>query len=121
MGGFGGWPTIIAEDSVYAVTSHLVRRRARELSIRAALGARSRHLVWLAMREGMMIAAVGICFGALFSIALTPQLGGFLYEISPWDSDTFVKVALILLPAVIFASYFPARRAARIDPLIALK
>jgi putative ABC transport system permease protein len=118
---FAALALLLAAMGVYAVTSNLVRRRARELSIRAALGARSGHLVWLAMRDGMAIAAVGVLVGALISIALTPQLGGFLYEVSPWDSNTFLSVALILVPAVILASYFPARRAARIDPLVALK
>ena len=118
---FAALALLLAAMGVYAVTSHLVRRRARELSIRAALGARSSHLVWLAMRDGMAIAAVGVLFGALISITLTPQLGGFLYEVSPWDSNTFLWVALILVPAVILASYVPARRAARIEPLVALK
>jgi hypothetical protein len=112
---------LLAAMGVYAVTAHLVRRRARELSIRVALGARSGHLVWLAMRDGTVIAVVGVFFGALISIALTPQLGGFLYEVTPWDSTTFLRVAFILIPAVICASYFPARRAARVDPLVALK
>jgi ABC-type antimicrobial peptide transport system permease subunit len=118
---FAALALLLAAMGVYAVTAHLVRRRARELGIRVALGARSRHLVWLAMRDGMVIAAVGVFFGALISIALTPQLGGFLYEVTPWDSTTFLWVAFILVPAVISASYFPARRAARIDPLVALK
>lgn len=106
---------------VYAATAHLVRRRSRELSIRAALGARRGHLVWLAMRDGMVIAAAGVLFGALFSIALTPQLGVFLYEVSPWDLSTYLWVGLVLVPLVMVAAYFPARRAARIDPRIALK
>jgi ABC-type antimicrobial peptide transport system permease subunit len=118
---FAALALLLAVIGVYAVTSHLVRRRARELSIRAALGARTAHLVWLAMRDGIVVAAVGVCFGALISIALTPQLGGFLYEVSPWDLSTFLWVALVLVPAVIVASYFPARRAGTIDPLIALK
>ena len=104
---FAALALLLAAVGVYAVTSHLVRRRARELSIRAALGARSGHLVWLAMRDGIMVAAIGVLFGALISITLTPQLGGFLYEVSPWDSSTFLSVALILVPAVMCASVLP--------------
>ena len=118
---FAALALLLAAVGVYAVTSHLVRRRARELSIRAALGARKGHLVWLAMRDGIMVAAIGVAFGVVISVTLTPQLGGFLYEVSPRDSSTFLSVALVLVPAVLCASYFPARRAARIDPLIALK
>jgi putative ABC transport system permease protein len=106
---------------VYAVTSHVVRRRGRELSIRAALGARSAHLIWLPMRDGVVVAVVGVFFGGLLSVALTPQLRGFLYEVNPWDWSTLLLVAVLLIPAVICASYFPARRAARVDPLRALK
>jgi len=59
--------------------------------------------------------------GGLLSIALTPQLRGFLYDVNAWDWSTFSLVALVLVPSVICASYFPARRAARVDPLTALK
>ncbi len=118
---FSALALLLAAVGVYAVTSHRVKRRARELGIRAALGARSDHLVWLAMRDGIVVAGVGVFFGVLISIALTPHLGGFLYEVSPWDSSAFLWVALVLVPAVACASYVPARRAARIDPLIALK
>jgi putative ABC transport system permease protein len=119
--GFAALALLLAAVGVYAVTSHVVRRRRRELSIRAALGARSAHLIWLPMRDGVVVAVVGVFFGGLLSIALTPQLRGFLYEVKPWDWSTLLLVAVLLVPAVICASYFPARRAARVDPLTALK
>jgi hypothetical protein len=119
--GFASLALLLAVVGIYAVTSHVVRRRGRELSIRAALGARSAHLIWLPMRDGVVVAVVGVFFGALLSMALTPQLRAFLYEVNPWDWGTLLVVAVLLVPAVICASYFPARRAARIDPLTALK
>jgi ABC-type antimicrobial peptide transport system permease subunit len=119
--GFAALALLLAAVGVYAVTSHLVRRRGRELSIRAALGARRAHLIWLPMRDGVVMAVVGVFFGGLLSIALTPQLRGFLYEVNPWDWSTLVSVAVLLIPAVICASFLPARRAARVDPLTALK
>ncbi|HTH02327.1 MAG TPA: FtsX-like permease family protein [Vicinamibacterales bacterium] len=119
--GFAMLALFLAAVGVYAVTSHVVRRRGHELGIRAALGARGAHLVCLAMREGVMVAVVGVVAGGLLSIALTPQLRGFLYDVNPWDWRTLCFVALLLAPAVICASYFPARRAARVDPLTALK
>ena len=119
--GFAALALLLAAVGVYAVTSHVVRARGRELSIRAALGARGAHLVWLAMRDGVVVAVVGVFFGGLLSFALTPQLRAFLYEVNPWDWRTLSFVAALLVPAVICASYFPARRAARVDPLTALK
>jgi len=119
--GFAALALVLAAVGVYAVTSHVVRRRGRELSIRAALGARRAHLIWLPMRDGVVVALVGVFFGGLLSIGLTPQLRGFLYEVNPWDWSTLLLVAVLLIPAVICASYFPARRAARVDPLTALK
>ena len=119
--GFAALALLLAAVGVYAVTSHVVRRREPELGIRAALGARAAHLVWLAMREGVVVAVAGVFVGSLLSIAVTSQLRGFLYEVNPWDWSTLSLVALLLVPAVICASYFPARRAARVDPLNALK
>jgi putative ABC transport system permease protein len=119
--GFAVLALLLAAVGVYAVTSHVVRRRGRELGIRAALGAQSTHLVWLAMRQGVVVAIVGVSAGGLLSIALAPQLRGFLYQVNPWDWSTLSCVALLLVPAVICASYVPARRAARVDPLTSLK
>jgi ABC-type antimicrobial peptide transport system permease subunit len=119
--GFAALALLLAAVGVYAVTSHVVRQRGRELSIRAALGARRAHLIWLPMRDGVVVAVIGVFFGGLLSMALAPQLRGFLYDVNPWDWTTLVLVAVLLVPAVICASYFPARRAARVDPLTALK
>ena len=119
--GFASLALLLAALGVYAVTSHVVRQRGRELGIRAALGARRGHLIWLPMRDGVVVAVAGVFFGALLSIALTRQLRGFLYEVNPWDWSTLLSVAVLLVPAVICASYFPARRAGRVDPLTALK
>jgi len=119
--GFASLALLLAALGVYAVTSHVVRQRGRELGIRAALGAGRAHLIWLPMRDGVVVAVAGVFFGALLSIALTPQLRGFLYEVNPWDWSTLLSVAVLLVPAVICASYFPARHAGRVDPLAALK
>jgi putative ABC transport system permease protein len=112
---------LLAAAGVYAVTSQLVRGRARELGIRAALGASARHLRWLAIRDGLLVAGIGGCLGILISAVSTPQLTAFLYQVSPWDLEVFLAVSLILIPLVVAAAYVPARRAARIDPLVALK
>jgi putative ABC transport system permease protein len=118
---FAALALLLAAAGVYAVTSQVVKGRARELSIRAALGATASHLIWLAIRDGLVVAGIGGCFGLLTSAMFTPQLGTFLYQVSPWDFQTFCAVALILIPVVVSAAYIPARRAAGADPLDALK
>lgn len=118
---FAGLALLLAAMGVYAVTSQVVRGRARELSIRTALGASASHLIWLAIRDALVVAGSGGSFGILISALSTPQLAPFLYHVSPWDLGTFLAVALILIPVVVSAAYVPARRAARIDPLVALK
>ena len=116
-----GLALLLAAVGVYAVTSQVVKGRTRELSIRAALGASAGHLLWLAIRDGLVVAGIGGGFGILMSAMFTPQLGAFLYHVSPWDFGTFFAVTLILIPVVVSAAYVPARHAARIDPLVALK
>jgi putative ABC transport system permease protein len=118
---FAGLALLLAAVGVYAVTSQVVKGRARELSIRAALGAGAGHLLWLAIRDGLVVAGIGGCFGILMSALFTSQLGAFLYHVSPWDFGTFFAVTLILIPVVVSAAYIPARRAAGADPLDALK
>jgi ABC-type antimicrobial peptide transport system permease subunit len=108
--GFAGLALLLAAFGAYAVTSQVVRGRVRELSIRAALGARAGHLIWLAIRDGLVVAGIGGCLGILISALFTPQLAAFLYQVSPWDVQTFLVVSLILIPVVVSAAYVPARR-----------
>ena len=119
--GFAALALLLAVVGVYSVTSHLVRRRTHELGIRLALGATRSHLVWMAMRDALAVVGLGVLGGSLVSIVVSPQLAAFLYEVSPRDPGTFVRVAAVLVPVVMLASYIPARHAARIDPLVALK
>jgi ABC-type antimicrobial peptide transport system permease subunit len=118
---FASLALLLAVVGVYSVTSNLVRRRAFEMSIRLALGANRGHLVWLAMRDALIVVTLGVVGGVLLSIVVSPQLAGFLYDVSPRDPATIVRVAAVLIPVVLIASYIPARHASRIDPLIALK
>jgi hypothetical protein len=119
--GFAAFALLLAIIGVYAVTSQMVRGRTRELSIRSALGAGAGHLMWLAIRDGLVVTGIGGCLGLFISALFAPQLRGFLYQVSPWDWRTFLAVFLGLIPVVIAAACVPARRATRIDPLIALK
>ena len=121
VAGLAGLALVLAAVGIHAVTSQAVRGRARELAVRAALGARAGHLIWLAIGSALRTARIGGVFGVLISTLLTPQLGPFLYQVSPWDAGTFLSAVLILLPVVISAAYIPARRAGRVDPVSALK
>jgi hypothetical protein len=119
--GFAAIAMLLAIVGVYAVTSQVVRARTWELGIRAALGGSASQLIWVAIRDALVLTAIGVSIGLMISALLTPQLGAFLYNVSPWDMRTYLTVTVILIPVVISAAYGPARRAARIDPLIALK
>lgn len=118
---FAALALLLAIVGIYAVTSQIARGRTRELSIRAALGAPAGHLMWLAIRDRLVVTGIGGGLGLLMSALGTPQLRAFLYGVSPWDWRTFLAVSLVLIPVVLAAAYVPAQRAARIDPLIALK
>jgi hypothetical protein len=119
--GFAALALLLAVVGIYAVTSHLVRRRTHEWGIRLALGATRSHVVWQAMRDALVVVGLGVLGGCFLSVLVSPQLADFLYDVSPRDPGTFVRVAAVLVPVVMLASYIPARHAARIDPLAALK
>jgi ABC-type antimicrobial peptide transport system permease subunit len=106
---------------LYGVTSFLVARRTREFGIRMALGARARDVALMVIGQGARLAAVGIVLGVAGAWMLTRLLGGLLYEVSARDPATFVGVSLLLLAVVMVASYVPASRAARMDPVTALR
>ena len=106
---------------IYGVLAYTVRRRTSELGIRIALGARPDQIVRMVLRQGALIALGGIVAGVAAAWALTRSLGSLLYEVSPSDPLTFVAMALLLLTVALAASYLPARRAGRIDPVRAFK
>ena len=88
---------------------------------RTALGATRRDLVGLVRRQGVTLAGIGIAFGVAGSAALTSLLRGMLFGVGPFDAPTFGAVAMLLLATALLACYIPARRATRVDPLVALR
>ncbi len=118
---FGALATILAVVGLYAVTAYSVARRVQEIGIRMALGAQRWHVQALVLREGMILTATGIAVGLGVALALTRLLRQRLFEITPTDPVTFVSTALLLGVVALLACYFPARRAARIDPMVALR
>jgi putative ABC transport system permease protein len=106
---------------VYSITHFFVAQRHHELGIRIALGASRQDLLRLVLREGMRLPALGLVLGLGMAVALTRILGHLLFEVSPTDPITFTAVAAVLVAAALAACWLPARRASRIDPVVALK
>ncbi|MCX5644847.1 MAG: ABC transporter permease [Phycisphaerae bacterium] len=118
---FGALATVLALVGLYAVTAYSVTRRVQEIGIRMALGAQRWNVLVLVLREGMILTVVGVGAGLAIALALTRILRGYLFEITPTDPVTFVSTALLLGMVALLACYLPARRAAKIDPMVALR
>jgi ABC-type antimicrobial peptide transport system permease subunit len=98
-----------------------VARRTSEIGVRMALGARTRQVLWMILRESSSLAFVGIAVGLAAAFGLTRFIRTMLYGLQPTDPATFIPTALLLLIVAIAAGYGPARRASRIDPMQALR
>jgi putative ABC transport system permease protein len=118
---FAGLAVCLAMAGVYGVLAYLVAQRANEIGIRMALGANQGDVVRMVVRQAVGLAVMGLTIGLAGSVAGARLLAGFLYEVRPTDTLTYAAVAGFLCMATLAASYLPARRAARIDPLIALR
>jgi putative ABC transport system permease protein len=111
----------LAVLGIYGVTSYGVRRRTRELGIRLALGAKRREILTLVVARGMKLSLMGIGAGLVSALAGTRYLKSLLFEVSPTDPLTLGAISLLLAGSALAACYIPARRAARLDPLTALR
>ena len=121
LGSFAAIALALAAVGIYGVLAYVVSRRTREIGIRLALGSDPGGVVRLVVRQGMTIAIVGVCVGAAVALGVMRLLGALLYEVQPTDPMTFASVAAVLLVVALFASVIPALRAARLNPLLALK
>ena len=111
----------LAAVGIYGVMSYLVTQRTQEIGVRMALGAQKHHVLKLVVVKGMALALTGIAIGLAASLALTRLMRSLLFEITPTDWLTFVLTSMVLLAVALLACYIPARRATRVDPLIALR
>jgi putative ABC transport system permease protein len=118
---FGVLAMLLAAVGIYGVVAYTTRQRTREIGIRIALGAEKGHIFRLVLRHGLRLTAAGFAIGVALSLLLTRFLRSQLYGVSATDALTFVTVALALSVAALAASYIPARRATKIDPIIALR
>jgi predicted permease len=121
LGLFAGLGTILAVIGAYGVVAYLVAQRTQELGVRMALGAASRDILWLVLRYGVFIGLAGVALGVAGAMAGRRLLARFLYGVSVSDPFTLVGAAILLLLAVAVASAVPARRAMRIDPILAMR
>jgi putative ABC transport system permease protein len=112
---------VLAAVGVYGVVSYVVALRTREFGIRLALGAQRRAVFGQVLGRGLLLIGWGVVVGLAGACGLTRFLTPFLFGITPTDPTTFVAVALLLGSVALFATYLPARRATKVDPLIALR
>jgi putative ABC transport system permease protein len=101
--------------------AYAVAQRTRELAVRIALGARREVLLGMVLREALLLGAVGVTVGLAGALLLSRVIASMLFSLSPRDPATLAGVAVLLLATAILASYVPARRATRVDPVIALR
>ncbi|HEY6292282.1 MAG TPA: ABC transporter permease [Terriglobia bacterium] len=121
LGIFAGIALALATVGIYGVMAYSVTERTHEIGIRMALGAERRSVLGLIVRQGLRLTVAGVVFGIAGAWALTRFLTGFLYGIRPTDPTTFGLVSIVLVAVSILASYVPARRATRVDPMVALR
>ena len=121
VGGFALAALVLAMIGIYGVTAHTVRDRQRELGIRIALGAPRGRIVGLVVRDGALLVAVAIVAGIAVSAAGSRVIGGLLYGIASTDVETYAAASAVLAVVAVVAAWIPARRAARVDPMIAMR
>jgi putative ABC transport system permease protein len=121
IGIFAGLALVLAAVGIYGVMSYSVTQRTNEIGIRVTLGAQANDVFRIVVGEGMRLALLGVAVGVVAALISTRVLRTFLYGISAVDPVTFVATALLLTMVAVAASYFPARRATRVDPMVALR
>jgi putative ABC transport system permease protein len=121
IGSFAALALILAIVGLYGLISHLVLQRTREIGIRVALGAQRRDILRLVLRQGILATLAGVAIGVILSLAITRLLSSLLFGVTPADWLTFLSVTVLLLVVAFAACSIPARRATRVDPIVALR
>jgi predicted permease len=121
LGGFGALALLLAGIGIYGVVSYGAAQRTREIGVRMALGAKEKDVLGLVLWDGLIVIGVGLAIGLLLAAVATRVIAAFLYGVGATDPLTFVAVPLLLGGVALLASYVPARRAVKVDPLVALR
>jgi putative ABC transport system permease protein len=121
LGAFALLALLLSTIGIYGVLSLLVSQRTREIGIRMALGAHTRHIARLVLREGMAPVMVGSIGGMLAAVAATRAMRSMLFGVSTLDAPSFIGAPAVLAGVALLACYIPARRATRVDPIVALR
>ena len=121
LGGFAVLAMVLTAIGLYGTTAYGVAQRTRELGIRLALGAGRRDVLWSVLRHALVVVGIGIAAGLVGAVTLSRLLGSLLFEVSATDPVVFAGIAFMLLVVSAAAGFFPARRATRVDPMVALR
>ena len=118
---FAGVALVLASIGVYGLMAYSVQQRTQEIGVRMALGASPKQVRRMVVIQGMRLAIVGVILGAASALGLTRLMSSLLYGVKPWDPLTIVLVSVLLSGVTLLATYLPARRASRVDPMVALR
>ncbi|MEY2394757.1 MAG: putative transport system permease protein, partial [Acidobacteriaceae bacterium] len=119
--GFAGGALLLASIGIYGLLAYMVGQRSREIGLRLALGAQRADVLRLVLKKGVVLAGLGIVTGVIFSASTASMMASLLYGVRPHDPAVFLIVPLLLLAVAALASYLPARRATKVDPIVALR
>jgi ABC-type antimicrobial peptide transport system permease subunit len=121
LGAFGGIALLLTAAGIFGVLSYLVAQRTREIGLRMALGAQRSDVLRVIVGHAARLALLGLGIGVVAAMVVTRWMSSILFDVKPTDRPTFVAVAVVLGSVAILASYVPARRAMRVDPMVALR
>jgi putative ABC transport system permease protein len=121
LGAFAAIALLLTAAGIFGVLSYLVTQRTREMGLRMALGAQPRDVLRVIVGHGMRLVLVGLCIGVAAALVVTRWMSSVLFDVKPSDPLTFAAVAVLLTAVAFLASYIPARRAMRVDPMVALR